>query len=130
MFRLFLNLVPNTFLHTLFNNFCSNFTYYHLPIPEGVACDNSHPCWRSQQGLFDVILTDLASSEATRDALLAAIVQRSPAPRVVVMASSARESAGLGDLPRGTRFLAKPFGTGDLDAALRRPADPPPEAAS
>ncbi len=79
---------------------------------------------------FDVILTDLASSEATRDALLAAIVQRSPAPRVVVMAGAAREAAGLGDLPPGTRFLAKPFGTGDLDAALRRPADPPPEAAS
>ena len=73
---------------------------------------------------FDVILTDLASSEPERNALLAAIVQRSPTPRVVVMADGEH-----GDLPRGTSFLAKPFGTGDLDAALRRPADPPPEAA-
>jgi len=78
---------------------------------------------------FDVILIDLASSEPTRNALLAAIVQRSPAPRVVVMAGSARD-VGIGELPRGTRVLAKPFGPGDLDAALRRPADPPPEAAS
>jgi tRNA (guanine10-N2)-methyltransferase len=35
-----------------------NFKHYKLAIPEIVATDNSHPCWRVTKPLFDSILTD------------------------------------------------------------------------
>lgn len=54
----FVAYIRNQVRENMGTNIFENFTYYHLPIPEVVACDNSHPCWRSQQGLFDVILTD------------------------------------------------------------------------
>lgn len=68
---------------------------------------------------IDLVLTDVVMPDMNGRHLATAVQSRFPSARVIFMSGYATDELAAGALPRGARFLPKPFATAELADAVR-----------